>query len=75
MFYFRSEINSQAVKQVINKLFSGKFRFNKKHTIQSSTQMSNTEEETKKNIKQKPELHVDSFENPRQSDFKNMSPN
>lgn len=37
--------------------------------------MSNTEEETKKNIKQKPELHVDSFENPRQSDFKNMSPN
>lgn len=76
MFYFRSEINSQAVKQVINKLFSNRLRFNKKHKIPSlsSVQMSNTQEENKKNIKQKPELHVDSQENPRLTDYQNMSP-
>lgn len=74
MFYFRSEINSRTVKQIINKLFSNRFRFNKKPYIQSSTPMDKNQEEPKTKIERKPQLHEDSFENPRLSDFQNMSP-
>lgn len=62
MFYFRSEINSQLVKQMVNKLFSNRFRLIRgKHKMEQERQMSTGEGENKLNLERKPELRLDSL--------------